>query len=142
MGNPEYLFTRFTFSCDQPVHNSGSSGYSSLPRNDNIFSMTSSSEDNCSAGKMQEHEEETCSKARPVSTPTLHQISRCLFKLPLNFAAPVFLRGVTITCDDRVAVSQRTFQEICKGIHLQKNQEQQANKADIKKINSGKISSE
>uniref|UniRef100_H3DCQ3 Period circadian protein homolog 2 n=1 Tax=Tetraodon nigroviridis TaxID=99883 RepID=H3DCQ3_TETNG len=72
----------------QPVHNSGSSGYSSLPRTDNIFSMTSSSDDNCSRDKMQDHQE------------------------------------------------QRTFQEICKGIHLQKNQEQQTNKADNKKSSS------
>uniref|UniRef100_A0A674PGC5 Period circadian protein homolog 2 n=1 Tax=Takifugu rubripes TaxID=31033 RepID=A0A674PGC5_TAKRU len=84
----------------QPVHTSGSSGYSSLPRTDHIFSMTSSSEDNCCGDKMPEQEEETCSKSRP-----------------------------------------RTFQEICKGVHLQKNQEQQANKADNKK-NSSKISSE
>ncbi|XP_029688190.1 period circadian protein homolog 2-like isoform X3 [Takifugu rubripes] len=76
----------------QPVHTSGSSGYSSLPRTDHIFSMTSSSEDNCCGDKMPEQEEETCSKSRP-----------------------------------------RTFQEICKGVHLQKNQEQQANKADNKK---------
>ncbi|CAG07634.1 unnamed protein product, partial [Tetraodon nigroviridis] len=79
----------------QPVHNSGSSGYSSLPRTDNIFSMTSSSDDNCSRDKMQDHQEQICSKARP-----------------------------------------RTFQEICKGIHLQKNQEQQTNKADNKKSSS------
>uniref|UniRef100_A0A3B5K9H1 Period circadian protein homolog 2 n=1 Tax=Takifugu rubripes TaxID=31033 RepID=A0A3B5K9H1_TAKRU len=51
----------------QPVHTSGSSGYSSLPRTDHIFSMTSSSEDNCCGDKMAEQEEETCSKSRPVS---------------------------------------------------------------------------
>lgn len=56
-----------SFFCDQPVHTSGSSGYSSLPRTDHIFSMTSSSEDNCCGDKVPEQEEETCSKSRPVS---------------------------------------------------------------------------
>ncbi|KAI3374944.1 hypothetical protein L3Q82_021468 [Scortum barcoo] len=78
----------------QPVHNSGSSGYGSLNRNDHFLSMTSSSEslDNCSRSKMQQDEEEVSGKARP-----------------------------------------RTFQEICKGIHLQKSQEQQTTKPDTKK---------
>lgn len=57
----------FSVSCGQPVHTSGSSGYSSLPRTDHILSTTSSSEDNCCGGKMPEQEEETGSKSRPVS---------------------------------------------------------------------------
>lgn len=36
--------------------------------------------------------------------------------------------------------SQRTFQEICKGIHLQKSQEQQMTKLDNKKSNGSKSS--
>ncbi|XP_070701810.1 period circadian protein homolog 2 isoform X2 [Pempheris klunzingeri] len=81
----------------QPVHNSGSSGYGSLNRNDHLLSLTSSSEslDNGSGSKMQQEEEEVSGKARP-----------------------------------------RTFQEICKGIHLQKSQEQQTAKPDSKKSNS------
>lgn len=53
----------------QPVHNSGSSGYSSLNRNDHLLGMTSSSEslDNCGWKKAQETEEEISRKARPVS---------------------------------------------------------------------------
>ncbi|XP_019117798.1 period circadian protein homolog 2 isoform X5 [Larimichthys crocea] len=80
----------------QPVHNSGSSGYGSLSRNDHLLGMTSSSEslDNGSRGKIQQAEEEVSGKARP-----------------------------------------RTFQEICKGIHLQKSQEQQTTKPDNKKSN-------
>ncbi|XP_035526405.1 period circadian protein homolog 2 isoform X2 [Morone saxatilis] len=82
----------------QPVHNSGSSGYGSLSRNDHLLGMTSSSEslDNGSGSKMRQKEEEVSRKARP-----------------------------------------RTFQEICKGIHLQKSQEQQTTKPDHKK-SSGK----
>ncbi|XP_035526409.1 period circadian protein homolog 2 isoform X5 [Morone saxatilis] len=78
----------------QPVHNSGSSGYGSLSRNDHLLGMTSSSEslDNGSGSKMRQKEEEVSRKARP-----------------------------------------RTFQEICKGIHLQKSQEQQTTKPDHKK---------
>uniref|UniRef100_A0A3B5M7I5 Period circadian protein homolog 2 n=1 Tax=Xiphophorus couchianus TaxID=32473 RepID=A0A3B5M7I5_9TELE len=69
----------------QPVHNSGSSGYSSLNSNEYLQGMTSSSSEslnNGKQGKKQEKEGEQSSKSRP-----------------------------------------RTFQEICKGIHLQKNQE-------------------
>ncbi|XP_051257713.1 period circadian protein homolog 2 isoform X2 [Dicentrarchus labrax] len=82
----------------QPVHNSGSSGYGSLSRNDHLLGMTSSSEslDNGGGSKMRQKEEEVSGKARP-----------------------------------------RTFQEICKGIHLQKSQEQQTTKPDHKK-SSGK----
>uniref|UniRef100_A0A8C4DBF7 Period circadian protein homolog 2 n=1 Tax=Dicentrarchus labrax TaxID=13489 RepID=A0A8C4DBF7_DICLA len=78
----------------QPVHNSGSSGYGSLSRNDHLLGMTSSSEslDNGGGSKMRQKEEEVSGKARP-----------------------------------------RTFQEICKGIHLQKSQEQQTTKPDHKK---------
>uniref|UniRef100_A0A671Z0L1 Period circadian protein homolog 2 n=1 Tax=Sparus aurata TaxID=8175 RepID=A0A671Z0L1_SPAAU len=78
----------------QPVHNSGSSGYGSLSRNDHILGMTSSSEslENGHGSKMQQVEEEVSDKARP-----------------------------------------RTFQEICKGIHLQKSQEQQTTKPHHKK---------
>ncbi|KAG8014171.1 Period circadian protein-like protein 2 [Nibea albiflora] len=80
----------------QPVHNSGSSGYGSLSRNDHLLGMTSSSEslDNGNRGKIQQAEEEVSGKARP-----------------------------------------RTFQEICKGIHLQKSQEQQTTRLDNKKSN-------
>ncbi|XP_075877510.1 period circadian protein homolog 2 isoform X2 [Nelusetta ayraudi] len=80
----------------QPVHNSGSSSYSSMNRNGHLVSTTSSSEslENCKESKMLEVEEEISGKARP-----------------------------------------RTFQEICKGIHLQRNQEQQTTKADNKKSN-------
>ncbi|XP_074507414.1 period circadian protein homolog 2 isoform X2 [Sebastes fasciatus] len=80
----------------QPVHNSGSSGYSSVNRNDHLVGMSSSSESlNDSGSKTrQEEEEEVSGKVRP-----------------------------------------RTFQEICKGIHLQKCQEQQTTKPDIKKSN-------
>ncbi|XP_026168761.1 period circadian protein homolog 2 isoform X3 [Mastacembelus armatus] len=80
----------------QPVHNSGSSGYSSLNSNDHLLGMTSSNEslNNSSVSRMQQEEEEVNSKARP-----------------------------------------RTFQEICKGIHLQKSQEQQTTKPDNKKSN-------
>lgn len=35
---------------------------------------------------------------------------------------------------------QRTFQEICKGIHLQKREEQQTAKPDNKKSNASKSS--
>ncbi|CAJ1072275.1 period circadian protein homolog 2 isoform X5 [Xyrichtys novacula] len=77
----------------QPVHNSGSSGYGSLTRNDHLLSMTSSNESlqEGSRCKLQLEEEDMSSKARP-----------------------------------------RTFQEICKGIHLQKSQEQQMGKPDKK----------
>uniref|UniRef100_A0A3Q3XLK0 Period circadian protein homolog 2 n=1 Tax=Mola mola TaxID=94237 RepID=A0A3Q3XLK0_MOLML len=71
----------------QPVHNSRSSGYGSLNRNDHRMGLTSSSEslENCNGTKVQGAEEEISGKARP-----------------------------------------RTFQEICKDIHLQKSQEQQS----------------
>ncbi|XP_031150131.1 period circadian protein homolog 2 isoform X5 [Sander lucioperca] len=80
----------------QPVRNSGSSGYSSVNRNDHPVGMSSSSEslNNGSGSKIQQEEEEVNGKARP-----------------------------------------RTFQEICKGIHLQKSQEQQTTRPDIKKSN-------
>ncbi|XP_038573952.1 period circadian protein homolog 2 isoform X2 [Micropterus salmoides] len=80
----------------QPVHNSGSSGYGSLNRNDHLLGMTSSSEslDNGSRSKTRQEEEEVSGKARP-----------------------------------------RTFQEICKGVHLQKCQEQHTTKQDNKKSN-------
>uniref|UniRef100_UPI0037E79545 period circadian protein homolog 2 isoform X2 n=1 Tax=Semicossyphus pulcher TaxID=241346 RepID=UPI0037E79545 len=80
----------------QPVHNSGSSGYNSLNRNDHLLSLTSSSEslDKGSGSKTHHEEEEVSDKVRP-----------------------------------------RTFQEICKGIHLQKSQEQQIAKHDNKKTN-------
>ncbi|XP_031710799.1 period circadian protein homolog 2 isoform X2 [Anarrhichthys ocellatus] len=79
----------------QPVHNSGSSGYGSLNRND-LVGMSSSSEslNNVSRTKIRQEEEEVSGKARP-----------------------------------------RTFHEICKGIHLQKSQEHQTIKHDIKKSN-------
>ncbi|XP_037538190.1 period circadian protein homolog 2 [Nematolebias whitei] len=69
----------------QPVHNSGSSGYSSLNSNDHLQGMTSSSEslNNGNGSSMQQEGGEPKGKSRP-----------------------------------------RTFQEICKGIHLQKSQEQ------------------
>ncbi|XP_032421488.1 period circadian protein homolog 2 isoform X3 [Xiphophorus hellerii] len=82
----------------QPVHNSGSSGYSSLNSNEYLQGMTSSSSEslnNGKQGKNQEKEGEQSSKSRP-----------------------------------------RTFQEICKGIHLQKNQEQQMAKSERKRSNS------
>uniref|UniRef100_A0A8C4GEI6 Period circadian protein homolog 2 n=1 Tax=Dicentrarchus labrax TaxID=13489 RepID=A0A8C4GEI6_DICLA len=52
----------------QPVHNSGSSGYGSLSRNDHLLGMTSSSEslDNGGGSKMRQKEEEVSGKARPV----------------------------------------------------------------------------
>ncbi|XP_023191286.1 period circadian protein homolog 2-like isoform X2 [Xiphophorus maculatus] len=81
----------------QPVHNSGSSGYSSLNSNEYLQGMTSSSSEslnNGKQGKKQEKEGEQSSKSRP-----------------------------------------RTFQEICKGIHLQKNQEQQMAKSEHKRSN-------
>ncbi|XP_044075067.1 period circadian protein homolog 2 isoform X3 [Siniperca chuatsi] len=80
----------------QPVHNSGSSGYGSLNRNDHLLGLTSSSDnlDNGSGSKTRQEDEEVSSKARP-----------------------------------------RTFQEICKGIHLQKCQEQHTTKPDNKKNN-------
>ncbi|XP_075953885.1 period circadian protein homolog 2 [Anarhichas minor] len=79
----------------QPVHNSGSSGYGSLNRND-LVGMSSSSEslNNGGGTKIRQEEEEVSGKARP-----------------------------------------RTFREICKGIHLQKSQEHQTTKHDIKKSN-------
>lgn len=82
----------------QPVHNSGSSGYSSLNSNEYLQGMTSSSSEslnNSKQGKMQQKEGELSSKSRP-----------------------------------------RTFHEICKGIHLQKNQEQQMAKAENKRSSS------
>ncbi|XP_027876569.1 period circadian protein homolog 2-like isoform X2 [Xiphophorus couchianus] len=81
----------------QPVHNSGSSGYSSLNSNEYLQGMTSSSSEslnNGKQGKKQEKEGEQSSKSRP-----------------------------------------RTFQEICKGIHLQKNQEQLMAKSEHKRSN-------
>ncbi|XP_054888993.1 period circadian protein homolog 2 isoform X2 [Poeciliopsis prolifica] len=80
----------------QPVHNSGSSGYSSLNSNEYLQGMTSSSSEslNSKQGKKQQKEGEQSSKSRP-----------------------------------------RTFQEICKGIHLQKNQEQQTAKSEHKRSN-------
>ncbi|XP_017278031.1 period circadian protein homolog 2 isoform X2 [Kryptolebias marmoratus] len=82
----------------QPVHNSGSSGYSSLNSNDHLQGMTSSSEslNNGNGSSMQQEDGEPRGKSRP-----------------------------------------RTFQEICKGIHLQKSQEQQMIKSENKK-SSGK----
>nr|XP_020451462.1 period circadian protein homolog 2-like isoform X2 [Monopterus albus] len=80
----------------QPVHSSGSIGYSSVNSIDHLMGMTSSNENlnNGSGAKMRREEEEVLSKARP-----------------------------------------RTFQEICKGIHLQKSQEQQMTKPENKKTN-------
>ncbi|XP_043989696.1 period circadian protein homolog 2 isoform X1 [Gambusia affinis] len=78
----------------QPVHNSGSSGYSSLNSNEYLQGMTSSSSESLNNGKQekgQEKEGEQSSKSRP-----------------------------------------RTFQEICKGIHLQK---QQTAKSEHKRSN-------
>ncbi|XP_074544394.1 period circadian protein homolog 2 isoform X2 [Halichoeres trimaculatus] len=84
----------------QPVHNSGSSGYGSLTRNDHLLSMASSNESLHEGGcKLQlEEEADMSSKVRP-----------------------------------------RTFQEICKDIHLQKSQEQQTLKAENKKSNSKSV---
>uniref|UniRef100_A0A3B3U1R8 Period circadian protein homolog 2 n=1 Tax=Poecilia latipinna TaxID=48699 RepID=A0A3B3U1R8_9TELE len=79
----------------QPVHNSGSSGYSSLNSNEYLQGMTSSSSEslnNGKEGKVQQKEGEQTIKSRP-----------------------------------------RTFQEICKGIHLQKNHEQQTAKSEHKR---------
>ncbi|XP_014880303.1 period circadian protein homolog 2-like isoform X1 [Poecilia latipinna] len=81
----------------QPVHNSGSSGYSSLNSNEYLQGMTSSSSEslnNGKEGKVQQKEGEQTIKSRP-----------------------------------------RTFQEICKGIHLQKNHEQQTAKSEHKRSN-------
>ncbi|XP_034743734.1 period circadian protein homolog 2 isoform X4 [Etheostoma cragini] len=80
----------------QPVRYSGSSGYSSVNRNEHPVGMSSSSESlkSGSGNKIQQEEEEVSAKARP-----------------------------------------RSFQEICKGIHLQKSQEQQTTRPDIKKSN-------
>nr|XP_015812393.2 period circadian protein homolog 2 isoform X2 [Nothobranchius furzeri] len=77
----------------QPVHNSGSSGYSSLNSNDHLQGMTSSSESlNNGNGSSMHQEGESKGKSRP-----------------------------------------RTFHEICKGIHLQKCQEQQSHRSEHKK---------
>uniref|UniRef100_A0A096LVT3 Period circadian protein homolog 2 n=1 Tax=Poecilia formosa TaxID=48698 RepID=A0A096LVT3_POEFO len=86
----------------QPVHNSGSSGYSSLNSNEYLQGMTSSSSEslnNGKEGKVQQKEGEQSSKSRP----------------------------------------KRTFQEICKGIHLQKNQEQQTAKSEHKRSNTSAV---
>ncbi len=68
------------FICDQPVHNSGSSGYCSLNRSDHHLGMTSSTEslDNGSGSKMQQAENEVSSKARPVSKPKYLQFETML----------------------------------------------------------------
>lgn len=74
--NKNRLINTFLFSLlDQPVHNSGSSSYSSLNRNDHLVSTTSSSEslENCKESKMREVEEEFNGKARPVSEAVLSQ---------------------------------------------------------------------
>lgn len=65
----ERLFLICLHICDQPVHNSGSSSYGSMNRNDHLVSMTSSSEslENCNESKMREAEEGISGKARPVS---------------------------------------------------------------------------
>ncbi|XP_012706715.2 period circadian protein homolog 2 isoform X1 [Fundulus heteroclitus] len=83
----------------QPVHNSGSSGYSSLNSNEYLQGMTSSSSEslnNSKGGKTQQKEGELSIKSRP-----------------------------------------RTFHEICKGIHLQKSQEQQTGKSEHKRNSAG-----
>lgn len=45
---------------------------------------------------------------------------------------------VVLTTESCVSISQRTFQEICKGIHLQKSQELQTTKPENKKSNGSK----
>uniref|UniRef100_A0A1A7XF80 Period circadian protein homolog 2 n=1 Tax=Iconisemion striatum TaxID=60296 RepID=A0A1A7XF80_9TELE len=77
----------------QPVHNSGSSGYSSLNSNDHLQGMTSSSESLNNGNGSGRHPEEGEPKGN--SRP-------------------------------------RTFHEICKGIHLQKSQEQQSLRSEHK----------
>ncbi|CAL8280060.1 unnamed protein product [Lota lota] len=81
----------------QPVHNTGSTGYSSMTSNDLHISMNSPGESVGHGSKVHPEAEGESSKTKP-----------------------------------------RTFQEICKGIHLQKSQEQQlclatSTKADAKK---------
>uniref|UniRef100_A0A3P9M6W9 Period circadian protein homolog 2 n=1 Tax=Oryzias latipes TaxID=8090 RepID=A0A3P9M6W9_ORYLA len=84
----------------QSVHNSGSSGYSSLNSNDHLLSLTCSSESlsNDNGSKLQPEEGEASGKTR-----------------------------------------LRSFQEICKGIHRQKSQEQQSAKSDCNKLNKGPV---
>lgn len=165
----------------QPVHNSGSSGYSSLNRNDHLMGMTSSSEslDNCSWKKAQETEEEISRKARPVSKSQSSQFivgssghggghGQCrhwgltltglfsdmtddiphMCRICSNLSDHIqhvcnqiqsrcwsssSLQGLMYWLTCCVSITQRTFQEICKGIHLQKSQEQQTTKLDSKK---------
>uniref|UniRef100_A0A671Z0K3 Period circadian protein homolog 2 n=1 Tax=Sparus aurata TaxID=8175 RepID=A0A671Z0K3_SPAAU len=73
----------------QPVHNSGSSGYGSLSRNDHILGMTSSSEslENGHGSKMQQVEEESVQKSSAVVRPK-------------DSAAPLSLRDTEVTMEE------------------------------------------
>lgn len=66
---------------------------------------------------------------------SVHQEQTCEWVEALP-GVSLFL-GILFFSERGILLFQRTFQEICQGVHLQKNQEQQA-----KKKNSGKISSE
>uniref|UniRef100_A0A7N8YFM0 Period circadian protein homolog 2 n=1 Tax=Mastacembelus armatus TaxID=205130 RepID=A0A7N8YFM0_9TELE len=75
----------------QPVHNSGSSGYSSLNSNDHLLGMTSSNEslNNSSVSRMQQEEEEVNSKARPVSKTNSESVQKSpVVVRPKDSAAP------------------------------------------------------
>uniref|UniRef100_A0A8C4DAK2 Period circadian protein homolog 2 n=1 Tax=Dicentrarchus labrax TaxID=13489 RepID=A0A8C4DAK2_DICLA len=76
----------------QPVHNSGSSGYGSLSRNDHLLGMTSSSEslDNGGGSKMRQKEEEVSGKARP------WHIHGCLFNRCCTDSSVLCLRFTSV----------------------------------------------
>lgn len=140
------VFYSYLF-CHQPVHNSGSSGYSSHPKT-NVFRPTSLSEGTSSRDKTQEREEPSCSNARPVRTSKEWSL---LCHITVNISLFIVKhwspsqdpkKCFTITCHSVVTISRLTFQEICKGIHLQKSQEQQTNEVDNKKSSSSKLSLE
>ncbi|TNN37802.1 Period circadian 2 [Liparis tanakae] len=101
----------------QPVLNSGSSGYGSLNRND-LVGMSSSSEslNNGSGSKIRPEEEEEEEEVEEVEVEELE----------------VEVEELEVSGKART----RTFQEICKGIHLQKTQEHQTTKHDVKKSSS------
>ncbi|XP_034412208.1 period circadian protein homolog 2 isoform X2 [Cyclopterus lumpus] len=109
----------------QPVHNSGSSGYGSLNRND-LVGMSSSSEslNNCSGSKIRPKEEEEEEVEEVEEVEELEE---------LEVEVEVEVEEL------EVRARTRTFQEICKGIHLQKTQEHQTTKHDIRKSSSKSI---
>lgn len=117
------------------MHNNGSSGYGSLGSNDHLLSVASSSESNGNGTRLRQEEEDS-RRAKPVSY--MMNSSSVGFFCKSNASGLSFFYYSCIDNFKETVVdlfvficmfSQRTFQEICKGVHMQKNQEQQSKKS-------------